>query len=241
MRRQSGWRSISQKRSRHNTHTTTCQTVEQLSNSLDLGIIEDIWRRIRVHAQAVHSGFVTRVESGCRVGRVGDEGVNRMGHLVAKNREGVQSHFGLEFAVDSLVCEMASCRDHIRGHAISNEQDNVLSLSLFFQVPDFPGSNSLRAIVIRQSRRVETWLLQVHPSVGFARHLYQRGCLGVFCEEVFIPREIPMFKRWLNDLEVLSWGLGFRLLVGYGKSEVWVRYFVVGCLAAILGSVDLQA
>lgn len=82
--------------------------MEEFRDSLDLGIIELVRRAVSIHAQRVDGRFVTSVESGCRVGTVGNETVNRVCHLVAKRRKLIKRQASLIFAVDLLVTNQSS-------------------------------------------------------------------------------------------------------------------------------------
>ena len=63
--------------------------------------------------------------------------------------------------------------------------------------------------------------------------------MRILGEEIFVPREVPFFKRWLGNLEEcrywLSSSIGFR----DGESEVWIWYPSV-CLGAVDWGMDLK-
>ena len=69
---------------RNDTSLAASKTNEHLEDGLELGVIERIGRAVSVHAKCVDSGLVARVKSSGGVGRVGDERVNGVGHLVAE-------------------------------------------------------------------------------------------------------------------------------------------------------------
>jgi hypothetical protein len=66
-----------------------------------------------------------------------------------------------------------SYRDHICGHSVSNEQNDVLSLAGLLKVTDFPGRNRLGPIVVIQSGGVQTRVLQVYSAIGFGGDIYE--------------------------------------------------------------------
>lgn len=140
---------IGQVSSRNDTDTSTrIDTAEDLSNGLEFGVIERRLGRVTIHVQCIDSGLVASVECGGRIGRVGDEGVHGMGHLVAKDGELVHLHLRLVLAIDRLMGHETSSSDHVGSHTIANEEDDVLRTATGAQLLDLPGSGGFLAIVV---------------------------------------------------------------------------------------------
>jgi hypothetical protein len=160
---------------------------------------------------------VTRVERSSRVGGISDEAVNRVGHLVAKNREFVHSHERLVFTIDLLVGNQTSSCDHVCGHSVTDEENNVLGLALLSQITNEPSSFRLAAIVVVESSCVLARLVKGNAAVGFGRDIDERGLLRVAGEEVFVPCEVPLLQfRFLKVEELCYW---FCLSTLLAKSE----------------------
>jgi hypothetical protein len=68
----------------NDTDLTTSETSEHLKNRLELRVVERIGRSVGVHSKGVDSGLVSSVEGSSGVGRVGDERIDRVGHLVTE-------------------------------------------------------------------------------------------------------------------------------------------------------------
>lgn len=172
-------------RSGNNTNMAASETVEHLSNGLHFGVIEGVLAGVGVDVQAVDGALVSSVERSSRVGRIGDEAVNRVGHLVTENREFVHGHGALVLSVDGLVCDQACGRDHVGGHTITNEENDVLGLALLSQVANEPGSLSAGAIVVGESGSVLAWLVKCDAAVGLGRDVDQSRLLGIAGKEIF--------------------------------------------------------
>lgn len=158
--------------------------MEDLGNRLNLGIIKGVLAGIGIHAKSVDRALVASVQSRRRVGRVGDEGVDRVGHLVAQDRELVHLHLRLVLSIDRLVTDQASSCDHVGGHTITNKHDDVLGFALLCKVADKPGSLGRAAIVVVERRRIFSRLVQGQPAVGLCADVYYCVPLGVASEEV---------------------------------------------------------
>ena len=203
---------------------------------------------------------MTGVQGRSRVGGISDKGIQGVGHLVAKDRELVHGHPGLVFPVDRLVGDQAGSRDHVGGHAIGDEEDNVLRLGALRRVADNPVGGGGGAIVVGQHGLVLARTVEGDATVGLGGDLDERGFLRVLCKEIYaalgqrgtahcvrleiltlIPGEIPPLElRGLNIPELL-WGLWLAVpsLAGNGKGEVGIRASLA-CLGAVDGRVHLQ-
>lgn len=110
------------------------ETVEDLGDGLNLGIIEGILARVGVHTEAIYARLMPCVESRGRIGGIRDEGVDGVGHLVAENRELVHLHFRLVLTVHGFVTNQAGGRDHVGGHTVADKEDDILCLALLSKV-----------------------------------------------------------------------------------------------------------
>jgi hypothetical protein len=122
---------------------------------------------------------------GCRgVGRVGDEAVDGVGHLVAENGKLVHGHGSLVLSVDALVSDQTCGRNHVRGHAVANEKDNVLRLALLGEVLDEPLCFGLASIVVIERSNVLARLVKSNTTVSLCGNVDESWLLGVACEEI---------------------------------------------------------
>ncbi len=160
---------------------------------------------------------MTSVERSSRVGRIGDEAVERVGHLVANDRELIHGHQRLVFAVDLLVGDQSSGSDHVCRHSVTNEEDNVLGLPLLSQVANDPSSLGFATIVVVESGSVLAGLVESDAAISFGRNVDQGGLLRIAGKEVFVPRKVPLLQLGLVEVEVL--GDWFRLLALLSNSE----------------------
>lgn len=85
---------------------------------------------------------------------------------MADNRELVHGHCGLVFSVDALVSYQAGSRDHICGHAIAYEEDDVLGLAFLSQIADEPGRLRLGSIVVGEGCHVLARLVKRNAAIG---------------------------------------------------------------------------
>jgi hypothetical protein len=68
----------------NNTDLTASETSKHLKDGLELRVVERIGRSVGVHSKGVDSRLVSSVEGSSGVGRVGDERIDRVGHLVTE-------------------------------------------------------------------------------------------------------------------------------------------------------------
>lgn len=180
-RRRGGIRNV---RSRYDADVSTSETMEHLCNGLDLRVVERVLARVGIDVQAVDRALVTSVESSGGVGRVGDETVNGVGHLVAENGELVHGHGSLVLSVDALMTDQACGRNHVGGHTISDKEDDVLSFALLGQVTNEPFSLCLAAVVIVERSSVLAGLVKSNTTVGFGGDIDETSIFGVASEKV---------------------------------------------------------
>lgn len=167
---------------RDNTNVSTSEAVEHLGNCLNLGVIERILAGVRVDVQAVDGTLVSGVEGSSRVGRIGNEAVNGVCHLMTEDGEFVHGHGGLVLSVDALVSDQAGGRDHVRGHTITNEQNDVLGLALLSQVTDEPSCLSLAAVVVVEGCSVLARLVERNATVGLGGDIDEGWLLRITSE-----------------------------------------------------------
>jgi hypothetical protein len=160
---------------------------------------------------------VTSVERSSRVGRIGDEAVERVGHLVTNDGKLIHGHQRLVFAVDLLVGDQSSGSDHVCRHSVTNEEDDVLGLALLSQVTDEPSSLGFATIVVVESGSVLAGLVESDAAIGFGRNVDQSGFLRIAGKEVFVPRKVPLLQLRFVEVEVL--GNRLRLLTLLPNSE----------------------
>lgn len=210
---------------------------------------------------SVDSALVARVESRSRVGRIGDVAVNGVRHLVAQNREFVKLQTSLVFSVDALVSKETGSGDlhqhqwlalgdqivhnsiatyHVGGHAVTNEEDDVLGPLLGVEVADNPLGGGLLAIVVVQGDGVSARLVEGNLTVRLGGDVDNGGLVGVLSKEVLIPVECPLLERRLLDVKGFGKVLGLAAVLGDGHLELLVGLAVVGGLGAIDGSVNLD-
>lgn len=92
---------------------------------------------------------MARVVGRGRVGRIGDQGIDRVGHDMAQHRELVHMHPLLIQTGDVGLGDQTGGRDHGSRHTIANEQDNILGLALLGDGIDIP--NQLGSLLIARS------------------------------------------------------------------------------------------
>ena len=108
-----------------------------------------------------------------------------MGHLVTEHGELVHGHCGLVLSVDALVTDQACGRDHVGGHTISNEEDDVLGLALFSKVANKPSSLGLAAVVVIEGGSVLAGLVESNTAVCLSCDIDEAGILCIASEEVY--------------------------------------------------------
>ena len=200
---------------------------------------------------------MTSVQSRSRVGRVGDVAVNRVGHLVTEDGELVQLHQSLVLSVNALVSQETSGSDlscklafaspalhkqtyHVGGHAITNEEDDVLGLSLRLERANSPLGSGLLAVVVVQSNGVLAGLVEGDLAVDLGGNVDNTGLVLVLGKKVLVPVELPCLDLGLLEAECLCKVLGLLTLLGNGHLELLVRLAIVGSLRAVDGSVNLD-
>lgn len=164
---------------------STGKTVEHLSNGLNLGVIEGVLAGIGIDVQGVDGALVSSVECSSGVCRISDEAVNGVGHLVTEHGELVHGQSGLVLSVDALVSDQACSCDHVGGHTVTNEQDDVLGLALLSQVADQPGSDGLGAIVVSESCSVLARLVERNTAVSLRSDIDDRRLLCILGKVVY--------------------------------------------------------
>jgi hypothetical protein len=169
------------------SNVATSETVEHLSKGLDLGVVESVGAGISVDVQAVDGALVSSVEGRSRVGRISDEAVKGVGHLMSKNRELVHGHGGLVLSVNALVSDQAGGRDHVGGHTITNEKDDVLGLALLCERSDGPCGLGLAAVVVVEGGGVCAGLVKSNAAVSLGGYIDERWLLRVTGKEVWNP------------------------------------------------------
>jgi hypothetical protein len=75
--------------------------------------------------------------------------------------------------------------NHVRGHAIANEQDQVPGLPRWRNVANEPIGHGGGAIVVAQCRSVLSWLGENYIPICFAGDLDQRRCLSVLGKSIY--------------------------------------------------------
>lgn len=208
----------------------------------------------------VDSALVAAVESRGRIGRVGDVRVNGMGHLVTDDGELVHLHPGLVLAVDALVSEEASGGDlfrfrkqlklplkfewtvayHVGGHAITNEEDDILSLTLLGKVTDKPLGSCLLSVIVVERDCVLARLVESKLAVGLGGNIDDRRCLSILGEEILVPGKVPGLKLRLLDAKDLGKVASLLTLLGDCDCEFFVGLAVVSGLGAVDGGVDFD-
>lgn len=108
-----------------------------------------------------------------------------MGHLVAQDGELVHLHRSLVLAIDAAVGDQASGRDHVGRHAVTDEQDDVLGLTLFGDVTDDPIGSGCLVVVVGQSGLVLTRLVESNLSVGLGGDIDERGLARILGKEIY--------------------------------------------------------
>lgn len=174
---------ISKESSRDDTNTSVgVLAAEDLRNKLELGVIKGILGGVRIDTEGVDSGFVASVQSSGGVGRVGDERVHGVGHLVAEYREFVHLQLGLVLSIDALVCNQTSSSDHVGGHSVADEEDDVLSATLLGNVADKPVRNGLLLAVVGQDSLILAWFVERKVSVGLGGNVDKGGIFSILSE-----------------------------------------------------------
>jgi hypothetical protein len=112
-----GGSGISDERSGNNARLSASQAREHLEDGLELGVIEGIWGAVCVDTKCIDGRLVAGVESSGRVGRVSNERVDGVGHLVAELKEVSEvssSAMHLDLSLPQGICPWPSWRDSVR-------------------------------------------------------------------------------------------------------------------------------
>jgi hypothetical protein len=175
--------------------------------------------------------------------------------LCAISRAAIQSDQRLVLKTREEVWWLTS--NHVRGHTIANEQDQVLGLPRWRNVADEPIGHGGGAIVVAQCRSVLSWLGENYIPICFAGHLDQRRCLSVLGKSIYLyqpcmannpkvisitfkPSKVPGLQLWLGHAEEVGCTLSFAAGLLDGKSETRVRCRCSCRLAAVDRSVHFQ-
>jgi len=175
-------------------------------------------------------------------------------HLMSKHWELVHLHCTLVLSIDALVCDQACCSDHIGSHTVAckildccsygleikhtDEQNHILSTLLLLKWAYDPIGNSLGAVVVAESCSVLSWLVQRNSSVCLGSDANDRWSLGILCEKILIPGEVPAFESWFGKLEEACCWLSCPTSFGDCEAEVWIWDATI-CLGPIDWSMDL--
>lgn len=129
---------------------------------------------------------------------------------------------------------------HVGGHAVTNEEDDVLGPLLGVKIANNPLGGGLLAIVVAQSDGVGARLVEGNLAVRLGRDVDDRGLVGILGKEVLIPVERPLLERRLLDTKGIGKVLSLAALLGNGHLELLIRLAVVGGFGAIDGSMNLD-
>ena len=135
-------------------------TAEDFCDCLEFRIIKGVARGVYIDTQSIDGSLVTSVKGRGGVGRIGNERVHGVCHLVSQHRELVQCHLRLIFAVDAAMGNETCRSDHVGCHAVSNEHDDVLRAPLGREITNKPVSDCLLFPVIGQSGLVFAGLIK---------------------------------------------------------------------------------
>ena len=91
MSKQTSGGSVGNESSADNASVSLVQPEENFYNGLELGVVEGATAGVGIDVQCIDRRLVASVESGGRVGRISDEAVDRVRHLVTDDGELVES------------------------------------------------------------------------------------------------------------------------------------------------------
>ena len=134
---------------------------------------------------------MARIQSSCAVGAIGYEAVQGMRHLVADDRKLVNCQASLVFAIDLLVGDETSRSNHVGGHAITDEEHNVLGLSDSCQTAHRPCGNGLSATIVGKGGFVFSWLVQGDLAIRLWGHTNDWGFGVSLGEEIWDGKSQP--------------------------------------------------
>lgn len=139
----------------------------------------------------------------------------------------------LIFPVHTLVRDQACGRDHVGGHAVPDEENDVLRLLHLGQGPDHPIGHGRRSIVVGQRDGVFPRTVQRHPSIDFRRDIDHGWFSGRLGEQIFEPGETPLLELGCGDLEIIGHVDGAATVSRDDQLE-----FFIGGAAIRFGTVD---
>lgn len=96
----------------------------------------------------------------------------------------IQLHLGHILAIDGAMSQETGSTDHGRGHAITDEQDDVFGTALGWNVTNQPVSHGLLVAVVCQSSFILTGLIKSNTAVGLGGDIHKRRLLGILGIEV---------------------------------------------------------
>jgi hypothetical protein len=82
------------------------------------------------------------------------------------------------------MSDETSSGDHVGGHSIANEKDDVLGPSLLGKVPDKPVGRGCLVSIVGQGSLVLSRLIECNSSVGLGGHIDKRRRVRVFRKQV---------------------------------------------------------
>lgn len=85
------------------------------------------------------------------------------------------------------MSDQASSGDHVCSHAVSNVEEDVLSLADFRKILDIPVCR-LSCTVVAESGLVLARLEESYATVGFGNDVDERRGLSILGKEVLIPK-----------------------------------------------------
>lgn len=216
------------------TDLATSGTTEHLENGLHLGVAEGLAGGVGVSVETVDSHALATCqmcplvyspaeESRSRVGRVGDERVERVGHLRSVGRCLVHLKESLVFTVNRLVSKKTSSGDHRSSHAVTDKVDEVLGLGLLGKGKDLPDSLGLLATVVGELDIVFAGVVQLDVAVRLGKDVDGSLGTGYLSKEVLVPSEVVRLDWGLvmNNLASPSGSLRPKNLVTSWRGAPW--------------------
>lgn len=129
---------------------------------------------------------------------------------------------------------------HVSGHAITDEEDDVLGLSLGLKLANGPLGGGLLAVIVVQRNGVCAGLVERDLAVNLGRNVDNARLVRVLSKEILEPLELPGLDLGLLDVKGLCEVLGLLALLGDGHLELLVGLAIMSSLGAVDGSVDLD-
>jgi hypothetical protein len=163
-----------------------------------------------------------------------------MYHLMPEHWEFVHLHSALVFPIDALVSNQSCSSNHIRCHAIADEQNNILRPLLLLEGSNDPLGYCLGAIVVCECSNILTRIIKSHSSVDLGGHANDGRGMGILCKQVLIPSEVPALEGRFRNLEECWSRLRGSSNLLYSERKVGIWHTSIG-LCTIDGSVDLPS